>query len=273
MKSKFDRVSNTQGDGETDCTQCNGRGHLWADTPSLIGAPKAVLCQCVQRRDRIANVNRIWEGLFHAPTIKKSPLKKLINSNVWVTASNPIFKIHLRHVALRQDTRWFCRFESDQELARAWLANVEVEGGTIFDPDVASAGTLRYLVLDDLVKPPDLLIIKLGVKAAANKRMPEVLMESLQMRDYLEKPTWILDQPYHPFGPGHLCYSQASRDLLEGWSRVLLGDQDTKVTTPTKDGFVNVSMDEDATVTNAPIATSDHSFTHPFAHLMNNGKK
>lgn len=219
---KIDRESNTQGDGNPDCPKCHGRGHQTLDTPSLVGAPRVALCQCVQKRERIRNVEKIWPGLTRFSKIETSPLRELTNSNVLITAKEHVFFAHLKHVALREDSKWFCRLESDQELARAWLANVEIEGGTILDADVASATTLRYVVLDDLAKPPELLIVKLGVKAAANKRMPEVLMEVLQMRAHLNKPTWLFDQPSHRFSSGHLCYSTQTKSYIEQWIHVQL---------------------------------------------------
>ena len=70
------------------------------------------------------------------------------------------------------------------------------------------------------MQPYDLVIFRLGVKAARNTAMPEVLLEALALRDHLEKPTWVWDQPHRPLIEGHRCWSMQVQVELNAWSRV-----------------------------------------------------
>jgi hypothetical protein len=83
------------------------------------------------------------------------------------------------------------------------------------------------MTLVDLVEPPQLLIIRLGVKVARNQAMPEVFMEGVQLRLHTGKPTWIWDQPDYPFREGHLCWSTYGESLVESFPLITPTSNDT----------------------------------------------
>jgi hypothetical protein len=122
--------------------------------------------------------------------------------------------------------RWYFQVVSDAVLMDAWLSRDIAE---VWDPDVDAIRrtvSSKYAQLSDLVDPPELLIIQLGVKAARNKAMPEVLLEALHRRYLMQdgKPTWLLDQPVYPLAEGHISYSDRIAELLTTWKHVDLGD-------------------------------------------------
>jgi hypothetical protein len=208
------------GDGKSDCPVCHGQGVVVHT--DLSKPPVYQNCSCVRAKFIAYNVERAWKGLMQAPRIGGSPLSKYVTRNLWVRASQPVFRMHLRHVAIRHIAKtgpWHLTVSNDAELMTAWLATAVLRGVEIFDPDVQPV-SIETLTLLDLVVPPALLVIHLGVKRASNKEMKGVLHEALSLRFHENKPTWIFDQPYAPLEPGHLCFDYQLMDALSVWGYV-----------------------------------------------------
>ena len=212
------------GDGKIDCPLCRGKGVVDLPYDPLAGClvPTTRKCTCILARDVLANVERGWPGLTKAAKVPVSPLRGKEGKSLWVTAEVPIFKAHLRHAALRMGPNWDFLVTSDADLMKAWLATAVAQAVEIFDADVASTPTYEFVSLDDLVVPPSLLVIILGVKAAKNKAMSEVLVETLRLRVYRNQPTWIVDQPSKPLQHGHIAYSEMVVAEMDGWPQISL---------------------------------------------------
>lgn len=211
--------------GDPNCLKCRGRGVV----PILYrGIPGGATenCDCVYLRDVKANVERVWHGLFKASPIPSSPLFTLDNQDLVITASMPDIRRHLRHVALRKGPNWDARVVTDAALATAWLST-KVD---VFDADVLSERqrvvSEEFLTLVDIAVPFDLLIIKLGVKAAKNREMPGVLLEVIHERQHRDKPTWLVESPAYRLRPGHICYDARIEDLVHDWDRVVISEEE-----------------------------------------------
>ena len=205
------------GTPESDCPECRGTGMVrHASEPPH--PPQFDRCGCVLRKDVLENVDRGLVGLSRAPTISSSPLVSGVHENLWITEGSS-FLSHLRHVAVRMSPTWFFRVTSDAELVTAWLASVALKGQEIIDPDAYMVST-KHLTITDLVTPPDLLVIRMGVKVARNQAAAEVLAEALNERSHTGKPTWVWDEPHHPLNPGHLFWSDEVARILRGYKRV-----------------------------------------------------
>lgn len=225
----YDEAVDEKGPGDPDCPHCFGHGFVQDDS---IIPPGRMRCECTAARDILDNVESGWRGLSRAANIESSPLMDMTEDNVWVTAPTRVFREHLRHVAIRKGDRWFFKVASDTDLITAWLATVPLGGGEIFDSDAAPV-SMSFYTLQDLVVPPELLIIHLGMKAANNKEMPGVLMEALSSRFHEGKPTWLFDQPHTPLSPGHLCYSDHLMDHIQMWEYFAVDlDDDREVEHP-----------------------------------------
>mgnify|MGYP003983441041 FL=1 len=235
------------GDGDTGCDVCLGRGVI--RIPKA-GPPTVQRCRCVLVKQTLANLERAWRGLSKAKPIPDSPLKKRIDKNIWITASDRSLKRHLKHVGSRMVPDWRFKVVTDKELITAWLGSIALKGGEILGPDAISVST-RYITIEDLVEPPDLVVLRLGVKAAANREMPQVLFEALSHRIHLSKPTWVVDQPTYPFGRGHLCWSETAEDEMETWARYHIDKTKGQMKSPQRD------LPEDVT----PVGGSDAGTT------------
>ena len=200
--------------GQPDCPKCHGRGVVEN------GLFSVEPCECTILKYLVKNVDRGWKGLLSAPTFEgESPLLKLAKGrrNLWITADRATLRMHMKHTALRMPHNWGFNVVSDADLMTSWLATAGLAGLKIVDPDImASAApvSLRKLTLVDLVEPPDTLIVVLGVKAARNQAMPEVLAEAISLRESVGKSMWIVDQPDKPLREGHRAWSPEVRENL-----------------------------------------------------------
>lgn len=196
---------------DTSCLKCGGTGSVEVEWTSP-HPPTFRRCDCVLYKDILENVERGLKGLSIAPVIKSTPLYERDEESLWITAGEE-FLSHLRHVAIRKPIHWAFRVISDAELVTAWLASIALKGEEIRDGDAHKIST-KYLTIPDLVVPPDLVIIRMGVKVARNAASPEVLAEAVNTRFHEGKPTWIWDEPHHPLNTGHLFWSdEVSRTL------------------------------------------------------------
>lgn len=200
---------------ESVCTKCYGRGAVELERTHY-GVPITEPCVCVLAKDICRNLNKAWKGLATASKIAETPLLAYSNQNVYITATIDTFRSHLKYVGVRQGRNWSFNVSSDSELITAWLASAALAGKEILDPDAASV-SLEKLTLVDLVDPPDLLVILLGVKSARNVAMSEVFLEAIAHRAHVRKPTWIVDQPERKLDPSHLCYSAQVAEFLKDW--------------------------------------------------------
>ena len=98
------------------------------------------------------------------------------------------------------------------------LSNLARSDSEIIDPDFRR--DVRVATLEDLAESPTLLVIRLGVKTARNSAMPEVLAETIELRQHLGKPTWLVVEPEKPLEEGHISWSRAVDDALDGWERI-----------------------------------------------------
>lgn len=207
---------------DPDCSLCEGTGLVEAGTKPP-HPPSFDRCECVRFRDILSKVEKALPGLSTAPVVASSPLMGKEEACLWATAGNE-FLSHLRHVAVRKPLAWSFKVVSDAELTTAWLASIALQGKEILDADAYKVST-RALTLPDLVVPPDLLVVRMGVKVARNQAAPEVLAEALQTRSHEGKPTWIWDEPHHPLNSGHLFWSDVVGRILAPWERVTGLDQ------------------------------------------------
>lgn len=212
------------GDGQPNCPDCKGRGVVPAPPKPgrIIVGGRTMPCGCVLARDILRNVERGWRGLSNAAPIPDSPLMHYTGVNTWVTATQKTFREHLRHVAIRQGTKWGFNVVSDADLMDAWLSRIE--DAEIHDGDVhqmRQSVSSKYGMLVDLIEPPELLIVVVGVKAARNSAMSEVMLEVLNHRAHINKPTWVVDQPDYRLAEGHISYSNAVGAVIQRWNSAI----------------------------------------------------
>lgn len=218
-----------QGDGSPNCPLCKGRGVVNVpknELPPWLPMGAARPCECVRERDLRDHLDTIWKVLSSVIPAESSPLAGQEKNNLWITSNLETLKLHLARVARDRGLRWKAKVITDIDLMTTWLYSAN----EVLDPDVEVArerGENKASRLTDLTEPPDLLIIRLGAKAARNVAAPEVLLEVLQHRQHLGKPTWIVDSPGYPLGNGHIDYDFRVEEFLSDWQKLNLAQSET----------------------------------------------
>lgn len=214
---------------DPECPICNGRGWIYAKSMLVMPGDKGGhYCVCAMDYLRRANMERIWKSLSASettPSLRETmPLKPFLKHNLWITGKENDFRAHLMAVAYSQSDMWDARVFSDKDLVKAWLGTAYAQGHKILDTEIdESMKTVQAMYIDELVEPPELLILVLGVKQAPNKETPNVLLEAIQSRLHIGKPMWIVDQPDARIDqPFHRAYSEHLEGILAHWTHVRL---------------------------------------------------
>jgi hypothetical protein len=191
-------------------------------------------CDCTLDIQRLENMTRIWKGLKEAQGIaglrKNPPLNTLVTRNLWITADEGTLRAHLKAVAFNKAILWDARVYSDKDLLSAWLKTARAQGHKIYDTEIDEDVGFAAMDIDELVEPPELVILVLGVKHAPNKEAPNCLLEALAARRHIGRPTWIIDQLDHPLNDmAHRCYSEHLEGLLSHWTHLGLAGRQVKI--------------------------------------------
>lgn len=219
-----------------DCKVCGGWGVVVLEGQTHLGIPVTEPCKCRLAADTIRNLERGWKGVAYAQKLDSSPLLDFVNRDAYITASDEILRSHLKYVGVRQGRNWSFLVTSDADLMKAWLYNLKEEGAEIYDREIADrlanvSASASKRSLEDLVDPPGLLIIRLGVKVARNAAMSEVFLEAILRRDHENRPTWVVDQPGHrltevdALGQIHRSFSEPVEEHISRWPYFALGSQ------------------------------------------------
>jgi hypothetical protein len=175
-------------------------------------------CDCVRHLDVLENVERGLRGLSKIGSIPSSPLLGMETKDLWITAGQE-FLAHLRHLAIRMPATWMFKVVSDAEITTSWLGSVGLQGKDVLDADAYAVST-RFVSVPDIMVPPDLVIIRMGIKKARLAPAAEVLAEALNIRLHEGKPTWLWDEPFTPLDAGHMFWSDVVGRILRPWPRL-----------------------------------------------------
>jgi hypothetical protein len=190
------------------CEKCGGIG-LVPSGQVYRNEPIMAQCSCLLKEHLRNQCERAWTGLSQFPAKKTTPLKGKLKENIIIHAEKTELCSHLKGaIFLEKNPSYFIKVVSDANLMSAWLSNISLAQSEIVDPDFTS-----------------LLIVRLGVKMARNSAMPEVLIETIELRQHLNKPTWIVVDPNRPLCEGHIAWSRGVDDVLLGWNNIRLVEQ------------------------------------------------
>lgn len=214
---------------DPNCPECKGHGFIYG--ASMLDGGR--FCDCTLNYRRLGNMDRVWSGLRKAKEIpglrEKPPLVGLTKRNLWLTASQPAFRAHLKAVCFNKATLWDARVYSDKDLLSAWLNTARAQGHEIFDSELRQL-TVSAMDIDELVEPPDLVILITGIKHTPNKEAQNALLEALSCRRHLDRPTWVVDQPDHPLDdPAHRFYSETLEGILAHWAHLRISGPNIKI--------------------------------------------
>ena len=186
------------------CDICNGVGYL----PVPNDPDTRIKCKCTLIR---LYRNKLGNDVFNATNLKRSAYSDRVDKNVFVTANRHDFLPHLRYTLIDHGLNFFSRVTNDSQMLDAWLSKEMTHSQS-----EGTASHVDYTSLRDLVENPQLLIIFLCVVSYTNRALPGILLEAMRIRNFVGKPTWIINPHTHPFNQGHLCWSAEVEEFIVG---------------------------------------------------------
>lgn len=212
-----------RGAGDPACPRCAGRGSIESDAsgPYIITAP----CPCARLVRLQAQIAACWPpGLPAETPAPRSVLVGKHGRELRIRADLPILRRHLARALVEAGSIFPCRIVSDLDLASTWLANA----GRVEDEEVADRLAERsvedhHTRIVDLVAPPQLLILLVGIKAAQLKDLPDLVLEAVRCRQQRGRATWIVDSATAPLRRGGCpAWSPQLEAELAAWPTVRL---------------------------------------------------
>jgi hypothetical protein len=182
------------------CETCNGIGTIEKNG-------KLYECKCSFIR-RLAT--------FMPPYIRKAEIlpKHLelelienIDKSYYIMASWADMKAVIKAIMIKYQSK-FIRITSDAEIRDVYVGSKSKAAKSIdYIGEV-------YNNLEDLVDPPDLMVVRLNEIANRNKAAPGALEEALSFRLDRDKSTWVLSNTNKKFIVGSFAYSESVAELL-----------------------------------------------------------
>jgi hypothetical protein len=171
-------------------------------------------CICLEKQ---LLLNFLGPEIFSSKPLRSSLYQPTLNSesneiegdrtedNLFVKGSWRVVCQHLHWVLAgkrRFSPKFTFKIVTDRNLLDVWLGNeaYKAKSKEVRD-DVETNNSLS-----DLLSDATLLIIKLGCIWHTNKAAANVLKEALSTREFLFKPTWLIEGTEQLFGEGHKTY-------------------------------------------------------------------
>ena len=183
-----------------ECDKCQGIGVIEKE-----GRLYECLCAFLQRR-----------AAEMAPYIRKArvksahlelPIVEAIDKSLYVVAAWVDMKAVIKAVMIK-NPRKFVRITSDREIRDVFVgATSRAAKG-----DEEQVGVFN--TLQDLMDPPDLVVVRLNEMQYKNKAAPGALLEAISFRVDRDKPTWVLSDSDKPYNTTSHAWSDSAIELF-----------------------------------------------------------
>lgn len=209
----------TRSPGNPACSRCRGVGDVQIEGVW-------VHCVCVARLSKVQRVRACWPpDVLRAAgrnEVRQSALDGRLRENLRIRAERGVLVSHLARAVVASGRIELVRIASDADLVDAWLANV----GDLRDGEAAGhrgEQEARYRNVSDLVAPPKLLVLYVGVRAARLADLPDLILEAIQVRQQRGLATWVVDTTIRPLADGRCpAWREDLAAMLAGWPTVRL---------------------------------------------------
>lgn len=229
----------TRSAGDPECRTCGGAGGTWRQDGVWLVSPS---CACASRIREMDAIERCWPpDVIKAARSRPaaSALTGKTGMNLRVRAERDVLAAHLPVALSATGKIELVRIASDGDLVDAWLANV----GDLRDDEAAAhrgEQEARYRSVADLVAPPKLLVLYVGIRAARLADLPDLVLEAIQVRQQRGKATWVVDTIDRPLAEGRCpAWREDLAAMLAEWPTVRLnsaqevGEEDVDLATGT----------------------------------------
>ncbi len=191
-----------------NCEKCGGKGYLRIKEDDeeynslkemygtdMIAGMASERCECL-----LEVQFQQWVGgaIYNAEDINETGLLDRLDDDLFIRASHQQFLAHWKRILREQEFTFFWRLVTDSKMRDIFVGNDE-----------------KFHALSSLVRNPELLVIRMGVLSYKNVAMPGLILEALKIRQFEDKPTWVVNDPDNPFKKGHLAWSGELEYFLE----------------------------------------------------------
>lgn len=186
----------TEGDPEHERLQERYGEHAWAYMTER-------RCICKQREKFHSQVG---DAIYQAERLDDSALWDRTDDNLFVSSHREDFLPHLRYVLAQKGLEYAWARTTDSELRDIYVGDHDT-----------------YDSLGEYIERPSLVIIQLAVLSYKNVAMSGILMETLRIRQFEDKSTWIVNPPDEPFDSAHEAYSESlNRYINDHFDRMVI---------------------------------------------------
>lgn len=187
-------------EGEEECPRCGGEGYItikegdpefeelkerYGDKAWAYRTQKRCICT---KRERFRA--EVGDRIYNADKLEESSLADRNDENLFIEGYPHAVLPHIRYVMAKEGFNYFQREVNDMHLRDIYVGNHD-----------------KFDSLSECVEKPDIVFLTIGVLSYENVAMPGIIMECLRLREYKNKPTWIINKPDDPFNESHEAYS------------------------------------------------------------------
>lgn len=176
---------------------------------------------------------------------------KAVDISIYIISTWTDMKAIIKAVVLKNPNK-LIRITSDAEIRDVFVGSKsKASKSKDFEGEI-------FNNLQDLMDPPDLMIVRLNELAYKNRAAAGALEEALCYRLDREKPTWVLSNLDKIFASGSFAYSESVAELLStGYSRVRIPNISKKKDISESIFFTNVETEESLSTFQGADTSSD----------------
>lgn len=183
-----------------ECAKCGGR-----EVVEREGKLHECVCSFIKRV--AASMPPYIRKAEVLPAHLELPIVRAIDQSVYVVATWSDMKAVIKAVMLKYPNK-LVRVTSDAEIRDVFVGSKsKASKSADYDGEV-------FNNLQDLMDPPDLMVVRLNEMAYKNKAAAGALEEALSYRLDRDKPTWVLSNLDKRFVQGSFSYSDSVAELL-----------------------------------------------------------
>ena len=184
----------------TPCELCGGAGVLYVDDT------RVKQCRCVFVKKlrlhlgpEISDADKVTESVFLVANAGKI-VKDLTTENLFIESSWANLLPHLKYTLGSKGLTYYFRITNDERIKTVFVGAESYKSRSIAQRET----TVSYNDLGDYIgEMYDLVILRFGALGYPNRAVAGAIKESLLIREFLRKPTWLVSTPDNPFESTH----------------------------------------------------------------------
>jgi hypothetical protein len=185
------------------CKECMGSGTIERDG-------KLYNCECYYIKQSQQSMPLYVQRAIVTPQHLELPIIQAIDKILFIKGTRADINAIIKAVMLKYNAKWI-KLTSDAEIRNVYVGSMSKQSRS-----EDYTGEI-YNNIQDLMDPPDLVIIHLGVISNKNKAAPGALEEALAHRINGAKPVWAFSLADNPFTSSSFAYSLRVDELINSY--------------------------------------------------------